>query len=359
MARWRVLTRLGDAPPESRRAYVRKRTGALVVDGVFRSLPRVGRLFPASRPDRHAVEVLRDVPYRDGGLREHTLDVYRPAVRTGPLPVVLYVHGGGFRMLSKDSHWLMGLAYARRGFVVFNISYRLAPRHKFPAAVEDAAAALAWVWQHAADYGGDRDRLVLAGESAGGNLVTTLAICTSWRRPEPFAARLFDLGVRPRAVCALYGMLQVTDTARFRRRKALPWWIQDRLDEVAEAYLPTEAPACGWDLADPLVVLERPDTPDRPLPPFFAPVGTADPLLDDTRRLGAALTARGVPADVRFYPGEIHAFHVFLWRPAARACWQDMGRFLERHVGAGAGPGPAPLPPEPATGPQRSDTTTS
>ena len=51
---------------------------------------------------------------------------------------MLYVHGGGFRILSKDTHWIMGLAFARRGFLVFNIGYRLAPKHPFPAAIADA-----------------------------------------------------------------------------------------------------------------------------------------------------------------------------------------------------------------------------
>ncbi|MFO0635528.1 MAG: alpha/beta hydrolase [Nannocystaceae bacterium] len=88
--------------------------------------------------------------------------MYRPQGAAESRPVVLYVHGG-FRVLSKDSHWIMGLAFARAGYVVFNIGYRLAPRHPFPAALQDAAAALAWVHEHAARAGGDASRLVLAG----------------------------------------------------------------------------------------------------------------------------------------------------------------------------------------------------
>ena len=82
---------------------------------------------------------------------EHLLDIYRSTVHPPPWPVVLYVHGGGFRILSKDTHWLMGLIFARRGYLVFNINYRLAPRHTFPAALQDAAAAYAWVVRHAAE----------------------------------------------------------------------------------------------------------------------------------------------------------------------------------------------------------------
>ena len=57
---------------------------------------------------------------RDTGLLEHRLDIYRPRESSGPLPIVLYIHGGGFRILSKDTHWVMGLAFARREFLVFN-----------------------------------------------------------------------------------------------------------------------------------------------------------------------------------------------------------------------------------------------
>jgi acetyl esterase len=71
---------------------------------------------------------------------------------------------------------------------------------------------------------------------------------------------------------------------------------------------------------------------DRPLPPFFAPVGTRDPLLDDTRRLEKALAALDVPCEARYYPGGIHAFHALVWDPAARRCWRDALAFLDRHM---------------------------
>lgn len=304
---------------------------------MFRGASRVGRWLPAARPAAHGVEVLTDLPYTDSGDALHTLDVYRPLrpppamrdPRTGRLPAVLYLHGGGFRMLSKDSHWLPGLIFARRGYVVFNASYRLAPRDPFPAAVQDAAAALRWVAANGPSYGADLDRLAFAGESAGGNLVTGLALCTSFRRDEPWARAVFDLGLAPRAAMPAMGMLQVSDPGRFGRRKPLPRFLLDRIEEVTEAYLPG---GHGHDLADPLVVLERGDAPDRPLPAFHAVCGTADPILDDTRRLERALAARGVTHEVSYWPGGIHAFHMFVFRSQARACWQEILGFAQRHV---------------------------
>lgn len=319
---------------------LRMGAGAFFVDNAFRGLSALGRLHPRARPERHNVVVERNLAYRDTGLEAHRLDVYRPAGIPGPMPVVLYVHGGGFRILSKDTHWLMGLAFARRGFVVFNINYRLAPRHPFPAAIEDASEALLWVWQNAERFGGDRSRLVIAGESAGANLSVSLALATAYERPEPFARAVFDAGVRPRAVIPVCGMFQVSDAERFCRRRPLPTLIADRLVEVRDAYLRGADPGApgGLDLADPLLVLERGEPPARPLPPFLTAVGTRDPLLDDTRRLKAALDRLGVSCQVHYYPGEVHAFHALIWRPNAVDFWRRSYAFLDECLAAVADP---------------------
>jgi acetyl esterase len=314
---------------------LRHHAGRAFMDATWSALSQAGRL-PNARPERHGVERILDVPYLDDEHAHHRLDVYRPVLRDGPLPVVLYIHGGGFRILSKDTHWLMAIAFARRGYVVFNINYRLAPRHPFPAAVEDGCAALAWVVENAACFGGDADRLVLAGESAGANLATSLAVAASWPRPEPWARRVWDAGARPGAVLPACGILQVTDVDRFARRRPLSAFLRDRLHEVEDGYLPSTHPrGPARDLADPLIWLERAPPPERPLPPFFTGVGTADVLLDDTRRLKAALDRLGVPCEVRYYPGEIHAFHALVWRPNARAFWRETFAFLAQHVPPG------------------------
>ena len=314
---------------------LRRRLGAVIVDNFFRGAASAGRLHPLAKPERHRVEVLRDIPYRREGGHEHKLDIYRPTDRPLPLPIVLYVHGGGFRILSKDTHWVMALAFARRGYLVFNIDYRLAPQNPFPAAPEDAAAALAWTVENAERYGGDPGRIFLAGESAGANLITALTIATSYERPEPWARALFDLDVRPRAVVPACGLLQVSDPARFLRRKSsIGTFINDRISEVSSAYLDgaiNHSPG-SLDLADPLLVLERGLAPARPLPPFFIPVGTGDPVLDDSRRLKSALDRLGTPAEIRFYKGEPHAFHAMVWRKNAQQCWKDTFTCLDQHL---------------------------
>jgi len=317
---------------------LRKEAGAFLIDSFFAGLSRVGRLHPQADPRRHGIEVQRDVPYRASGLREHTLDVYRPRDARGLGPAVLYVHGGGFRILSKDTHWIMALAFARRGYTVFNMSYRLAPRDPFPAAIEDVCAAYTWLAQHGERYGADMQQLVLAGESAGANLVTALTLATCWPRAEPWAQEVFATGLVPLATIPACGMLQVSDPGRMRRRKPnLSQFVDDRLAEVSENYLSGKAPADPrtMELADPLVTLEHAGKPARPLPAFFAAVGTRDPLLDDTRRLHVAVQRLGGVSEARYYQGEMHAFHALVFRPNAQQCWRDTFAFLDRHAPAG------------------------
>jgi len=309
---------------------LRRNLGALVIDNTFHGLSRIGRLHPKLRAEQARIRVVRDIPYRDGGHPAHRLDVHIPEGK-GPWPVVLYVHGGGFRILSKDTHWVMALAFARKGYLVVNIDYRLAPANPFPAAIEDASHALRWVARHAHEYGGDPSRIVLAGESAGANLVTSLAIATSYERPEPFARALFDEGISPKAVVAACGLHEVGNIERFRKPN-VPAWVLDRLVEVRMAYLDPASHLVdregGLDLANPLLVLERGERPSKPLPPFFASVGTADVLLDDTRRLAKALEALGTRCEARYYPREMHAFQAFVWREQARDCWRHTHDFL-------------------------------
>jgi acetyl esterase/lipase len=324
----------------SRLEQLASRGTAIISSTFFRALSGAARLHPLSRPEAHGVQVLRDLPYRigHGAHREyHLLDVYRPVSRPGPWPVVFYVHGGAFSILSKDTHWLMGLVFARFGYMVVNISYRLAPRHPFPAAIEDVCAAWQWLAEHGAAYGGDLRRVAVAGESAGGNLVTALTLATCQRRREPWAQAAWETGLVPSATLPFCALLEVSRPERFAARRRLPFYVAGALRRTSRSYLQRDDHGATIDLADPLVVLERGAAAgfDRPLPAFFVPVGTRDPLLDDTRRLEKALAALNVPCEARYYPGGVHAFHALVWDPAARRCWRDALAFLDRHLRAG------------------------
>ena len=317
---------------ERTKMRILRHTHSVLGEGLVGSLSRLGRLHPLSNPSRYGVQVIRDVEYLQSGNPRHRLDIYRPSKSVGTVPIVIYMHGGGFNLLSKNTHWLMGLAFARAGYLVFNVDYRLAPQNPFPAAVSDTCAALEWVAKNAEAYGGDLGRLVFAGESAGGNLATALTICCCYRRPEPFAQRAFATGLVPTAVAPACAPLQVSNPERLNRKRKLPRWVNDILEGMNESYIGTlHAHLPGeLDLADPLHVFERREHPDRALPAFFVPIGTRDPLLDDTRRLDRALKAMGVECEARYYEGELHAFHALVWRRQARRCWREQLAFLAR-----------------------------
>lgn len=342
-----AVQRSDQAPPptvEDRREYrdtIFRRLRSFAAETFFGGLATIGQLHPAANPKRHGIEVERDLIYGDDH-QWHQLDIYKPVARPKPWPVVFYAHGGAFHLLSKDTHWLMGLVFARFGYLVVNISYRLAPKHPYPAAIQDTCAAYRWLAANIDELGGDRERVAVAGESAGGNLITALTLAACQRRVEPWAQEIFDLGLVPKAALPFCAMLEVTRPERFSERRALPRWVDGMIRDASFAYLSgyPRSPCAETELADPLRVIERaaglPHEPhfERPLPAFFAPVGTRDPLLDDTRRLEKALATLGVPVEARYYPGGIHAFHALIWNPGARRCWRDALAFLDRHMPA-------------------------
>jgi acetyl esterase len=316
-----------DTNPLRLPARARVRLGGLLADGFFRGASRLGRALPIASPERYGVERIRDIPYQDTGLKRHLLDVYRPQRREGLSPIVIYIHGGGFRLCSKDSHWLPGVLFAQAGYTVVNINYRLAPKHRFPDALIDCTKALQWVMKHGESFGGDPSRLAFAGESAGGNLATALTICTLFERPEPYAQEVWKLNVVPKAVLPAAGILQVSDSDRFRRDHGANWFFNDRITSVCKGYYQNQA-GFSPTLADPLLILEESSSPSRTLPPFCSVTSTGDPIISDSLRLQAAVEKMGGTCELLQYEKEMHAFHLFYFRSKAKDSWQKMLAFI-------------------------------
>lgn len=281
---------------------------------------------------KNKIQVLKDIPYLGSGHRAHTLDVYRPkpAAHNAALPVVLYVHGGGFEVCSKETHWMMASEFVKAGYMVVSINYRLAPKYPFPTGLTDVCAAYLWTLDNAARFGGDPANVVVAGESAGGNLVTSLALASCVERPEAFARAVFRRNRPPAAVFAACGFFEVSNAQRFWELADRSWFVTKRaIEQISRSYLPRGAMHPGeYDLADPVRMLESGTRLCRPLPPFLVTCGTADPLLHDSQRLEHALRRRRVDYRAHYYPNEIHAFHAMWWRPASKALWRDAWDFL-------------------------------
>lgn len=303
----------------------------IALDAGMHALAGLADLLPDMRQRMHNCRLFEDVEYVRHGGEILCLDVLQP-VAAGPHPVLIYFHGGGFAIGSKRTHRALAAAYAAQGYLVFNADYRLAPQHPFPAALEDACSAWLWAAEHAPAYGGDVQRMGLCGESAGANLALAVLLACCTPRPEPYAAPLFERGLRPVLALLYCGFLQSSRPERYRRAGVSDFSAGIARD-AAQSYLGkfSRHPQAEQALADPLCVIEAMTlAPD--LPPMFVAAGLADPVVADSQRLEHALHRLHAPCTAHYYPGETHAFHVMFWRAQAVRCWRDSFAFLQRYL---------------------------
>ncbi len=149
------------------------------------------------------VRAQRDLAYVENGHERHRLDLYLPEKAGGPLPLIIWVHGGGWQNGSKDGCPPLRAGYVARGYAVASINYRLSGHAVFPAQIEDCKAAIRWLRAHAAEYGLDHERFGVWGSSAGGHLVALLGTSGD--------VKAFDVGAqldqssRVQAVCDYFG----------------------------------------------------------------------------------------------------------------------------------------------------------
>jgi acetyl esterase/lipase len=149
--------------------------------------PSLGTFDRFAPRDGGVERVAQDVAYADGPRRR--LDVYAPTERDEALPVIVYFYGGSWSSGDKDDYEFAGAAFAANGFVTVLPDYRLVPEVRFPGFLEDCAAAVKWVSQNIADYGGDPSRVVLVGHSAGAYNAIMLALAGDYLRAAGVDAR--------------------------------------------------------------------------------------------------------------------------------------------------------------------------
>ncbi|MEQ8860433.1 MAG: alpha/beta hydrolase fold domain-containing protein [Pseudomonadales bacterium] len=253
-------------------------------------LPSVGAFHPA-------------VPYREVDGPTLTLDVFVPS-GSGPFPVLVYLHGGAWVWGSPATHRKLTCRLAEQGFVVMSVDYRLAPEHPFPAGFNDCTHAVHFAVREAARFGGDAQRLVLAGDSAGANLAAAIAV------------HLADgsAGAPVRAVGLLYGVYDFS---------GLESGVVTRM--LVDAYL-GNAPGL---VQDPRV---SPIVKAGVLPPAHIAVGSADPLIEDAEALRAKLARRGKVHDYRVYEDMPHAFMQMEFFDEAQRAIRAMTDFLHETV---------------------------
>ncbi len=141
--------------------------------------------------DGRKVTTQLDVAYLNDGNPQHRLDIYYPSQAKKSLSVLFHIHGGGWRIGDRKHMQATGMFYASQGFLFITPSYRLTPEVMHPSHVEDCAAALAWVFNHVEELGGDRSRIFVSGHSAGAHLAALLG--TNQKYLQKYDLRPADL----------------------------------------------------------------------------------------------------------------------------------------------------------------------
>jgi acetyl esterase/lipase len=227
---------------------------------------------------------------------------------------VLYLHGGGYVIGSPRSHRHLAAAIGRAaGTPTLLLDYRLAPEHPFPAAVDDAVAAYRWLLAR----GLSSDRIVVAGDSAGGGLTVALLLA------------LRDRGVaRPAGGVCISPWVDLTCSGASYATKAAtdPIVTRDGVAAMAQAYAGT------GDFKGPLVSPLFADL--RGLPPLLVQVGSEEVLLDDAAGLSARARAAGVDVTYEEWPAMIHVWHWFLpMLDEAERAVATIGGFVRTRIG--------------------------
>ena len=245
--------------------------------------------------------VSANVPY--GPEPRHRLDVWRTREDLAGAPVIFYVHGGAWTFGDKREQGRPMLhEFCARGWVAVAANYRLAPRHPWPAQIEDVTRTLAWIKREVAAYGGAPDRVVVAGGSAGGHLAALLALSADDPTWRPADVLLEDWSVR--GCLSFYGVLEMTgDETHWR---GLGWGLR-RLLEHRVVQVPFKQNEALYRELSPFHRL------DAAAPPFFVVQGVTDTLVDVQVARDFVARAREVSLQPVYYvelPLTQHAFDV-------------------------------------------------
>jgi len=231
----------------------------------------------------------REVPGPAGAIPAR---LYRPAA-DGPLPLLVYFHGGGWVLGGLASHDSVCRSLANgAGCAVLAIDYRLAPEHRFPAAVDDCYAATEWAAANAATLGADPKRVAVGGDSAGGNLT---AVVAQLARDRGAPSLRFQLLVYP-ATDAGYDTPSYHENATgyLLELDGMRWFYDHYLGGASDRSDPRASPLRTRDL--------------RGLPPALVITAEFDPLRDEGERYAVRLREAGVPVTLHRYDGMIHGF---------------------------------------------------
>lgn len=275
------------------------------------------RAVPPLRPAPVGAVADRTVPSPAGDI---AVRIYWPDSRSEPVPVVVFAHGGGFVFCDLNSHDELCRAMTNGiGAVVVSVDYRLAPESRWPAAAEDVYAVADWATQQAAALGADPDRLLVAGDSAGGNLAAVTALMA---RDRDWLAIAGQLLVYP-VIAADFGTAsyQRFGVGYYNTAAAMAWYWDQYAPNLADRNHPYASPLRA-QLAG--------------LPPAVVITAGCDPLCSEGDYYAKALVAAGVPTIHRDYKGAIHGFMTMaglgICTRARNQAWADISALLSRSL---------------------------
>ena len=210
-----------------------------------------------------------------------------------PFAVLVFFHGGGWVIGDLDTHHAVCHALAKTsGCLVVAVDYRLAPEHRYPAAVEDAYAAVTWVAENSAGIQADPDRFAIGGDSAGGHLAAVVALMARDRKGPRLDLQILIYPITdynfntPSYIENKEGYMLTRDLMK--------WFWNHFIEDQSQANDPYVAPLRAENLGD--------------LPPALIVTAEYDPLRDEGQAYGKRLQEAGVKATLLHYPGMIHAF---------------------------------------------------
>ena len=235
----------------------------------------------------------REVPGADGPIPAR---LYVPTSRRDddePAPLLFFVHGGGMMYGDLDSHDALCRFLAERaGLRVLSIDYRLAPEHRFPAAVDDCWTSYQHVSEHAEDFGADPERIAVGGDSAGGYLSAVVAILAA------------EAGVPVKHQLLIYPVTNMHERSESRQIFGDGFFLTTAFMDLAEAsYLHHDQ-----DRRDPRVSVYFTEKVPENLAPAHVITAGFDPLRDEGEAYARLLADAGVPVEMKRYPGFIHGF---------------------------------------------------
>jgi acetyl esterase len=240
------------------------------------------------------VDQIRDLKI-PGPAGEIPIRVYTPKVQS-PAPALIYFHGGGWVLGDLESHDHVCRTLANSAScVVLSVDYRLAPEHKFPAAVHDSYAATQWIADHADELDVDRSRIAVGGDSAGGNLA---AVVSHIARDRGGPAIAYQLLIYPGTDMRM-SMPSIDENADgpLLTKASMHWFVNHYLNGDTDRTDPLASPLMASNLRD--------------LPPAFILTAECDPLRDEGEAYGQRLREDGVRVEVQRYEGMPHGFFSF------------------------------------------------